>query len=90
MGDYSMGQLLRSVDQWGEVQRQSFQYAFYNISDLKILATDTPNFNRVTDVSFMFSNAYNLTGNFENWNLSGVLDASRMFQYAYNFNSSVV
>ncbi len=89
MSDYAMRQNLRSVDQWGKVQRQSFQYAFYNIYNLEILATDTPNFSGVTDVSYMFHYVYNLTGNFKNWNLDGVINAYAMFHSAHNFNSSV-
>ncbi|MDR0281788.1 MAG: DUF285 domain-containing protein [Candidatus Peribacteria bacterium] len=71
------------------MKRQSFQYAFYAVPNLQVLATDTPNFSGVTDVSYMFYNAYNLTGNFENWNLNGVTNAYGMFQYAYYFNSSL-
>ena len=84
-----MGQHLRSIDQWGDVEWKSFEYAFYNIQNLQVLATDTPNFNGMTNVSYMFSNTNNLTGNFENRNLNGVTHADGMFQYSYYFNGSV-
>jgi hypothetical protein len=85
----TMRNQIRSVDQWGKVQWQSRQSAFYGVQNLQILAKDTPNFKGVMTTQHMFYNASNLTGNFENWNLSGVTNTNSMFQYAYYFNSSL-
>jgi surface protein len=78
---------LRSIDQWGSVQRQTMNGAFYNAQHLAILATDTPNLISVTDMSSMFYGATNLTGNFSGWDTSKVYYFNYLFSNASNFNS---
>ncbi len=83
----SYGQKLLSVDQWGDVQWSSMHAAFSHAYNLSILAEDTPNLSKVTDMSQMFYSAINLTGNFNNWNTSKVQNMQYLFAYANNFDS---
>jgi surface protein len=77
---------LQSVDQWGDIQWNTMRYAFYRATNVQILATDTPNLSKVTDMSYMFYSATNLTGNFSGWDTSKVTNMYYMFHYATNFN----
>lgn len=57
-------QKLKRIDQRGDIQRKSMNNAFKYSRELQILATDTPNLQHVTDMSYMFHEATNVTGNF--------------------------
>jgi surface protein len=80
---------LLSIDQWGDIERQSFAQAFQNASRLSLLASDTPNFKRVKEMTSMFQGATNLTGNFSGWNTSGVEQMNNLFRNATNFNQDL-
>ncbi|MDR0606863.1 MAG: DUF285 domain-containing protein [Candidatus Peribacteria bacterium] len=80
---------LRSINQWGDIQWMSMEYAFINATNLQILATDTPNLSKVTSMYGMFYNATNLTGNFSGWDTSKVTNMSYMFYNAANFNQDI-
>jgi surface protein len=80
---------LRSINQWGDIQWTSMVQAFVRATNLQILATDTPNLSKVTDMSYMFYEATNLTGNFSGWDTSKVTTMSYMFYRAYYFNQDI-
>lgn len=69
------------VEQWGNIQWTSMYSAFTNCRNLKITATDTPNFNNVTDASYMFYNISPLTvsTSIANWNVSTIKNFKGMF-----------
>lgn len=48
------------VEQWGDISWISMNSAFTNCLSLQLTATDSPNLNAVTDVSFMFLELRNL------------------------------
>jgi surface protein len=77
---------LTSIIQWGDIERKNMAQAFQNATNLSILAEDTPNLTRVTDMTSMFNGATNLTGNFENWDTSRITTMTSLFQGATNFN----
>jgi surface protein len=81
-----MAEKLQSINQWGDIERESFEHAFYGATNLQILATDTPNLTKVTSMYGMFYNATNLTGNFSGWDTSNVQSMSYLFYNATNFN----
>jgi surface protein len=56
--------------------------AFSNATNLKILATDTPNLQKVTSMTSMFNGATNLTGNFSGRDVSKVTSMNYMFSNA--------
>lgn len=69
------------VEQWGNIQWTSMYSAFANCEHLKITATDLPNFNNVTDVSYMFYKIPNLVAHASmgNWNMSTIKNFQAMF-----------
>lgn len=74
------------VEQWGNIQWTSMYSAFTNCRNLKITATDTPNFNIVTDASYMFYNIATLTvsTSIANWNVSTIKNFKGMFGSSVN------
>jgi hypothetical protein len=79
---------LRSVDQWGDFAWMTMYRAFAYAIHLVILAEDTPNLSQVVDMSYMFMNATNLTGNFSGRDTSNVEDMTYLF-YSTSFNQPV-
>lgn len=69
------------VEQWGNIQWLSMYSAFVNCRNLKVTATDTPNFNSVTDASYMFYRIPTLTvsNSIANWNVSTIKNFKGMF-----------
>ncbi|MCD0455440.1 BspA family leucine-rich repeat surface protein [Chryseobacterium sp. LC2016-27] len=69
------------VEQWGNIQWTSMYSAFTNCMNLKITATDTPNFNSVTDASYMFYKipALTVSTSIANWNVSTIKNFKGMF-----------
>jgi surface protein len=80
---------LRSVEQWGDITWATMNAAFKGAANLTINATDTPNLVNVVDMTSMFYNATNLTGNFSGWDTSRVTNMSQMFYGASSFNQDV-
>jgi surface protein len=65
------------------------QYAFRGTSGLVINASDTPILSGVTDLSYMFYAAANLTGNFSGWDTSKITTMASMFRNATGFNQDL-
>lgn len=76
------------VEQWGNIQWISMYSAFVSCRNLKITATDTPNLNNVTDVSYMFYKIPGLTvsASIANWNVSTIKNFKGMFGGVGNSN----
>ena len=77
--DYAMVINLLSIEQWGNVEWNSFSHFFYNLPSFDINAVDTPNLSKVIDMSAMF-----LDSQFDNdiseWNVSNVKNMNAMFR----------
>ncbi len=67
-----------SIDQWGSNEWQSMEGAFRGATNLMYNATDVPELNSVTTMSYMFYNATLMDGNFEHWNISNITDMTNM------------
>jgi hypothetical protein len=80
---------LRSIDQWGTLARTSMEKAFYEATNLTILATDTPNLSKVASMAQMFNKATNLTGNFSGRDTSKVTTMNAVFSEATHFNQDI-
>ncbi|MCH8517761.1 MAG: BspA family leucine-rich repeat surface protein, partial [Cyclobacteriaceae bacterium] len=78
--------LIRSIDQWGDQQWNSFASAFAGCSNLVYNATDTPDLSNVEDMSSAFEGASRFNGNIDDWDVSKVTDMSSMFKDASSFN----
>ena len=80
------------ISQWGDVKwNPALTNMFYNCYNLKITATDIPNFSNVTDMSGLFYGCRSITTipNIGKWDTSQVTNMSNMFAFAYNFNDDI-
>ncbi|MEM7111119.1 MAG: BspA family leucine-rich repeat surface protein [Chloroflexota bacterium] len=80
---------LKEVMQWGTGKWKSMHRAFEGCSNLIITAPDMPDLSGVTDMSYMFASAENLSGNIGGWVTSNVENMSNMFASANNFNQNI-
>lgn len=72
---------ITEIEQWGNISWQSMNSAFTNCKSLQLSATDSPNLNNVTDLSFMFFGTPQFTGasSMQNWNTSQIQNFRFMF-----------
>ena len=86
---------LTNVSQWGNGSwADDLTYLFMNCINLKITATDVPNFSNVTNMSGMFwmgavNNALTTVPSMNSWDTSNVIDMSNMFQFNVSFNEPI-
>ena len=80
-----------SVDQWGDIQWQSMEFAFSQCINLDVVAPDVPDLSAVSTMTSMFIGCTSLQGTaaFNNWDVSGVSDLSFMFSVANSFNQNI-
>jgi surface protein len=78
-----------SLDQWGTNAWTTMSGAFYGCVNLRLPATDTPNFSGVTDMRFMFYDASAVKPNVGSWDTSSVTNMSSMFFNATSANPDV-
>ena len=77
---------LVSIEQWGDIEWDTMENAFYGASDMVYNATDTPDLSGVGSMSSMFRGASSFNGDLSDWNVSSVTNMSNMFQLAFDFN----
>ncbi|MBN8577856.1 MAG: BspA family leucine-rich repeat surface protein [Cytophagales bacterium] len=82
-------QKLLTIQQWGNIAWTSMSYAFYNCSQLSVLATDSPNLSGVLNMSWMFSGASSFNQPIGHWNVSNVQSMRALFQEADAFNQDI-
>ena len=80
---------LQSIDQWGDIQWESMNSAFWGAANTVYRATDVPDLSGVTDMSGMFAGADSFNGDISPWDVSGVADMSKMFLYTDSFNGDI-
>ncbi len=80
---------LISVDQWGTQEWLSMRRAFFRCENVKILAVDTPNLSKVTNMELMFSYTNNANPDVSNWDVSNVISMRHMFSAATAANPDV-
>ena len=80
---------LQSIDQWGDIQWESMNSAFWGATNMAYHATDVPDLSGVTDMYGMFAYADSFNGDISEWDVSGVTDMSGMFAYADSFNGDI-
>ncbi len=88
-GEYSDSKKLISVDQWGNTKWTSMQSMFKDARNMDILATDTPDLSKVTDMNSMFRGATSFNGDLSKWDVSNVKNMSFMFVSADSFNGDL-
>jgi len=75
-----------SLDQWGTNLWTTMTDAFRGASNLQVLATDTPDFSAVTDMSYMFNYAATANPDTSGWDTSAVTNMYGMFWRATSAN----
>ncbi|MDF1695430.1 MAG: BspA family leucine-rich repeat surface protein [Saprospiraceae bacterium] len=78
-----------SVDQWGDTQWLSMESAFKGCSNLKVLASDTPDLSAVTDMSEMFAGCTSFNQDISTWDVNNISDMTGLFNGASNFNQNL-
>ena len=80
---------LREVKQWGNLKYKTLAGAFYGTDDVKISATDVPDFSQLTSLVNCFNQSQNFSADVSNWNTSAVTDLSAAFSFSRNFNADL-
>ncbi len=78
-----------SLDQWGTGQWLSMERAFSDCHNLLTPATDIPDLTKVTNLSYMFSEALVANPDVSRWDVSKVTNMSSMFDRANVANPDV-
>ncbi len=80
-----------SIDQWGSGEWTSMDNAFMHCSNLDVLATDTPNLEKVGSAIGMFRFCEALIGNdsFSGWKVGTITNFGNMFDGASLFNQDI-
>ena len=78
-----------SINQWGAISWSSMENAFNGCSNLRYIATDTPDLSGVTNMSNMFNGANVFDGDIGGWVVDNVTDMSFMFVVASRFNQNI-
>ena len=80
---------LLSVEQWGDIQWTSMYKTFYGCKNMVLNATDTPDLSNVTNMAYMFRQAFQFNQYIGNWDMSNVENISGMFMSAWRFNQDI-
>ncbi|WP_447951798.1 BspA family leucine-rich repeat surface protein [Chryseobacterium koreense] len=83
---------LTEIQKWGAKTWNPDLYGMFSgCSNLKITATDVPDFSNVTNMGSMFSRCGSLSNipNANSWNTASVTKMSFMFYLAHNFNENI-
>lgn len=77
------------ITQWGDIEWQSMQAAFFGCSHLIVSASDAPDLTSVTDIGSMFRDATIFNQPIGHWDTSSVDRMSSTFFGATNFNQDI-
>ena len=80
---------LLSIDQWGDIEWESTEYAFWGCINLEYNASDVPDFSKVSSAEGMFGGCELFNGNLSEWDVSSITNMRRMFAGARIFNRPI-
>ena len=82
---------LLEIQQWGYINWESMERAFWGCTQMEVTATDLPDLAGVSDFSFMFAECSDLIANhtIQDWDVSHATDFSAMFLNALDFNQDI-
>ena len=84
---YGSEEALLRVEQFGTVQWQTMQNAFYGCKNMQFASgIDTPDLSKVTNMQSMFSGCTSFNQPLNSWDVSKVTDMSYMFSDCTSFN----
>ena len=75
-GNYSgfNASLVKEVQQWDHMEFKDFTFAFYDCDNMTITATDVPDISACTSFEQSFDTCTALTGGFEGWDVSNIVE----------------
>ncbi|MGW9686498.1 BspA family leucine-rich repeat surface protein [Flagellimonas sp. 2504JD1-5] len=76
------------IIQWGAIEWETFEYAFYNTDLSEYSANDQPDLGNVTNMESMFY-ATNFNGDIGDWDTSNITNMDNMFSFAFLFNQDI-
>jgi len=79
-------QRILTVDQWGDQVWSNMNSAFRGCTNLKIVASDTPDLSIVEDMFAMFLGCSTFNENIDSWDVSNVKNMTSLFAGASNFD----
>ena len=84
----SMGDRQKIIEilDWGDIQWQTMENAFYGCTNLNFDAIGSPNLSQVTSLRNMFRFCTSFNGIVNNWDISNITDISGIFRQANVFN----
>jgi gliding motility-associated-like protein len=71
---------------WGNIQWQTMEAAFYGCENLNFDAIDSPDLSQVTSLKNMFRDCDSFNGIVNNWDVNNITDISGLFRDAQIFN----
>nr|WP_298999106.1 BspA family leucine-rich repeat surface protein [uncultured Allomuricauda sp.] len=81
---------LRGINQWGDIQWQTMNRAFFFCKNLEeYSALSPPLLENVTDMRQMFMEARSFNAEIGDWDVGSVEDMSSMFNFAISFNGDI-
>ncbi len=80
---------LISIDQWGDIEWENFQFAFWGCSNMEYKATDVPDLSQVSSMWNAFRGCTLFDGDLSEWDVSNVIDMRGLFWGASSFNHSL-
>ena len=80
---------LRSIDQWGDTQWESMEFAFEGASYMVYRAADSPDLSGVTSMRHMFHGASSFDGDLSIWDVSAVTNMIGAFREAASFDGDI-
>ena len=87
--DSTIKDKIHSIENWGSINWESMEDAFYGASNLVVNADDEPDLSNVTNMSAMFSSASAFNQDIGDWDLSNVTTMRAMFNNASAFNQDI-
>ena len=81
--------MLSSIEQWGDIEWESFYYMFHSAVNLVINATDAPDLTKVTSIERAFFAATGFNSDISNWNTSNITNMDGVFYSATSFNQDI-
>ncbi len=81
---------LIDVRQWGNIEWESFEYAFYGATNLEVSASDIPNLTKVKNISYAFAyTSIESIPGLSEWEMTGIENLEGMFRNATKFNQDI-
>ena len=80
---------LSSIEQWGNVEWESFTRSFFFCENMVYNATDAPDLSKVSSTQEMFIDCHKFNGDLSEWDVSNVTNMLEMFKNAFVFNGNV-